>query len=85
MNTDDTQIIPKPEPGESHFRNVSIRAWLVTMLVATICLTQAAKVIYAIATQKPELFDTKEPLYSLVLIAAGYYFGKSETRKTLNP
>ena len=73
---EETQIL-KPNL-ESQFRNVSVRAWIVTMLVVTVCLNEFSKIILALATGNIELFKITEPLYSLVLIAAGYYFGQNK-------
>ena len=62
---DDTQFEAKPKK-ESTFLNVSIRAWIVLMLVGTVCYMSLL------------MLEVKEPLYSLVSLAVGYYFGQKK-------
>ena len=48
---------------ESKILGVSVRGWITVLTVMTVCvMSYLAK-------------DVKEPLYSLVLLASGFYFG----------
>lgn len=53
----------------SSIGKVSVRAWIVILLVVTACAM-------AIMKQKVE-----EPLYGLVLLTVGYYFGQNQKPK----
>lgn len=71
---EETQIVTRAENDkrkarESHILSVSIRGIIVLMLVGTVCYMglKALKV--------------EEPLYSLVFLAVGYYFGQSHRDK----
>lgn len=48
---------------ESKFFGVTIRGWIALEIVTFVCLMSILKV------------DVKEPLYSLVVLAVGFYFG----------
>lgn len=56
------------DPGnvdDSRLFGVSVRGWLSILLVATVCgMSAAAR-------------EVKEPLYTLVGMALGFYFGKN--------
>ena len=61
-------VEPVGEPAESKAFSVSVRAWLAIMLVATVCgMSVAGKVV-------------EEPLYTLVGMALGWYYGQKEKR-----
>lgn len=66
--TDDPASGAKPleEAPNSSLMNVSVRGWLAIALVLTVCGMQAQGI------------KVEEPLYSLVLMAAGIYFGQSK-------
>jgi hypothetical protein len=53
--------------ANSHFFNVSVRGWITLMLIGTVC--------------GMGITDKKvvEPLYSLALMAAGFYLGSKTT------
>lgn len=70
MPDSNTEIVEKPKASESHFFSVSVRSWIVLILVGTICI-MALKAM-----------EVKEPLYSLVTIAVGYYFGQNTKPKS---
>lgn len=61
--TDDTQTFAR---GESKAFGVSIRAWLALILVYTTCMMSVL------------VIKVEEPLYSLVLLATGFYFGQRD-------
>ena len=78
-----------PTQADSCVGGVSVRAWLVVMLVVTVCLTHVA-VTLSVAIDavlqkdfsKLGTFSTiGEPLYSMAVVALGYYFGQ-KTPKT---
>lgn len=50
--------------GESVVFGVSVRAWLVILIVGTVCYMSI------------KALKVEEPLYSLALVASGYYFGR---------
>lgn len=54
---------------DSHMFNVSVRGWLVILLVVTVCFM-------SISARKIE-----EPLYTLVGLGMGYYFGQGKKQK----
>lgn len=71
---DETEIIKKdptsavPIGSESAFFNISIRAWIVAGLTATICgMAVMGKTV-------------EEPLYSGFMISLGYYFGNKTSQ-----
>ena len=49
---------------DSKLLGVSVRAWIAIMTIATVCAMQAAGL------------KVEEPLYSLVLMVAGFYLGQ---------
>ena len=70
---------------ESTFFGVSVRGVLVTALVLTVCIVEYVKIgiwaWVAVTTSMYEPYDLKEPIYSLVLLTVGYYFGKQGNGK----
>jgi hypothetical protein len=62
--------------NESFVWQISVRAWLVLILVSTTC---GISIFSAICQYKikGEVAVT-DPLYSLVLLAVGYYFGQKK-------
>ena len=48
---------------ESKLFGVSVRGWITVLTVLTVCIMSYLSK------------DVKEPLYSLVLLASGFYFG----------
>ncbi len=54
---------------ESKAFGVSIRGWLTLMLALTVCLMSALEM------------TVEEPLYTLVGMAMGWYFGQKEKAK----
>ena len=78
----------KPPANDSSVGGVSIRAWIAVILVLTICSTH---LVVAVATMidavskgdfgKVGTYTTvSEPLYSLVTLAVGFYFGQKVTK-----
>ena len=49
---------------ESKIMNVSLRGWLALLLVLTVCVMSGLSMAIT------------EPLYSMALLALGYYFGQ---------
>lgn len=65
--------VPAPEPidnktktTESQLMSVSVRGWLVIMVIFTICLMALLKL------------GVSEPLYSMSLLMVGFYFGQNK-------
>lgn len=56
--------------GESFAFGLSVRAWIALSLVWTVCYMA----IYQL--------EVKEPLYSLALLAVGFYFGQRPNQPT---
>ncbi len=65
---DETRTFSKETPDSQLF-NVSVRAWLVIVLTATIC---AMSIIGK---------EVQEPLYGIGYLAIGYYFGQKTVKK----
>lgn len=63
--SNETQSIITEKPGEeSHLARVSVRAWAFLILIITVCGMSVAGI------------KVEEPLYTLVGMAAGLYFGQ---------
>lgn len=74
--TDETQIIEKPKAkaDHSHFFSISLRGLITLGVVGTVCLMSLRGI------------KIEEPLYTLVGLCVGYYFGQgnkpqSQTQK----
>lgn len=63
MSNEDQQPSP-PKSVESEIAGVSIRAWALVTLVLTVCIMSVMQI------------EVKEPLYTLVGSAIGFYFGQ---------
>jgi hypothetical protein len=59
---------------------VSIRAWIVVMLVFTLCVTVIMNPILGYLISGDLFFEVKEPFYSAVVISLGYYFGQNSKK-----
>lgn len=72
----DTSILAKDDSykGNSIF-GVGIRAWITLIFCLTVCIMQGF-ILWEVAKDPNEELRITEPLYSLVLIAVGYYFGQ---------
>lgn len=72
IKTKDGQDVPfgKAMGDESHFFSLSIRSLIVLELVTVVALMSF------------EQIEVKEPLYTLVGLAVGYYFGQKEKPKS---
>lgn len=77
------------ESGDgSTIRGVSVRAWITLMVIATICgnhMAVSVAALYNAVVSKDfanigSITTITEPLYSVSLIAIGFYFGKSTSR-----
>lgn len=55
---------PETNGNESNVLGISIRGWLASILVLTVCIMSAWKV------------EVTEPLYSMATLALGFYFGQ---------
>lgn len=61
-------------PGESVLGSISVRAWLALIIVLTVC---TMSMIGAIAVmRRGEEITISEPLYSMAMLALGFYFGQ---------
>lgn len=65
---DETQFLKKPDG--SHIFNLSLRGWICIMLVATVCFMSVSDIA------------VKEPLYTLVGMAMGYYFAQDKKKQS---
>ena len=65
----DAQNIIKEDVHECSFISISVRGWLAIILTGTVCLLSGFGV------------EIKEPLYSLAIMALGFYFAKSTTKQ----
>jgi hypothetical protein len=73
-------IEQKPDPDiESKVGGVSIRGWIVSVLVLTICAQSLAFCILSYM-KSGEVPGPVEPLYSLSVAAVSYYFGKQQSK-----
>lgn len=57
---------------------VSVRAWLVVMLVGTLCVATLGNPILSYLITGDIMIEIHEPFYSAVVISLGYYFGQSK-------
>lgn len=73
-----TTITTRPEATQdSRVGGVSVRAWLVMMLCGTVCLQSVAGQVLGYFLTGELVIEIKEPLYSLSIAAASYYFGQT--------
>lgn len=63
-NEQPTTLITEKPGEESHLARVSVRAWAFLILIITVCGMSVAGI------------KVEEPLYTLVGMAAGLYFGQ---------
>lgn len=61
------KLITEKALGESFAFGVSVRAWIVLMVVCTVC------------TMAFQGIEVKEPLYSIALFSVGFYFSRQPT------
>ena len=80
MINDDTQIVGK-QKSESQIWGVSVRGWIVSMVMGTMCLRELATVAAAIYEHVP-VEQVKEPFYGVVLLVIGFYFGQKTPTQT---
>lgn len=76
MSDPETTLYVKPDdqPGNTIF-GVGVRAWITLLLVFAVCVFQGF-ILWSVRNDPDADFRVSEPLYSLVLIAVGYYFGQ---------
>jgi 5-bromo-4-chloroindolyl phosphate hydrolysis protein len=55
--------------NESKFLGVSIRGWLAVFIVSTVCFMSVRQIAVI------------EPLYSMAMLALGFYFGQKSGNK----
>lgn len=72
---DDTQQFVAGPKSESQIGGVSVRGWIVSMVMGTMCLRELATVAAAIYEHVP-VDQVKEPFYGVVLLVIGFYFGQ---------
>lgn len=77
--TDDTQQIGKRPLAESQVGGVSIRGWIVVMVMGTLCLRELVTVWFAMRGMM--IAKVEEPFYSVIMVLVGYYFGQ-KTQQT---
>ena len=70
---------PIDENKDSSVFGVSIRAWLAVVIVGTVCVISAGNAASLIF--RKEEVTIAEPLYSMAVLALGFYFGQ-KTNKT---
>ena len=75
---EETQITARSTEGpqDSRVGGVSVRAWLVMMLCGTVCLQSIAGQVLGYFITGEMVIEIREPLYSLSIAAASYYFGQ---------
>ncbi len=71
-----TTLDDKPAQ-DSTIWGVSVRAWLVIMLVFTLCLSTLLNPLFGYLITGDLFIEIKEPFYSAVTISLGYFFGQS--------
>ena len=95
MEDDTTQIkkTVSTDNTESKIFNVSVRGWLATVLVVTVCFSHllvGLATAYNAITSKDfaklgTLTTIGEPLYSMSVAALGFYFGTQRTTPPTKP
>lgn len=78
---DETNEAPRAM-DDSRICGVSVRAYLVLMLVATVCAGYIANMILSYLASGDIVLEVKEPLYSMAVAAIAYYFGQSQKKQT---
>ena len=75
---EETQITTRSTEGpqDSRVGGVSVRAWLVMMLCGTVCVQSIAGQVLGYFITGEMVIEIREPLYSLSIAAASYYFGQ---------
>jgi hypothetical protein len=61
-------------PGESVLGGISVRAWLALIIVLTVCIMSLVSAIAVV--RRGEEITISEPLYSMAVLALGFYFGQ---------
>ena len=77
---EETQITTRTTdqtPQDSRVGGVSVRAWLVMMLCGTVCVQSIAGQVLGYFMTGEMVIEIREPLYSLSIAAASYYFGQT--------
>lgn len=70
MNEETATFSKAPSTGDSSLFNVTIRGWIVLLLVLTVCVMSGLGK------------EVVEPLYGLAYLATGYYFGQKTQKQT---
>ena len=73
--TDTTQFLKLDDSKGNTIIGVGVRAWITLLLVFSVCVFQGL-ILWSVRNDPDADFRVAEPLYSLVLIAVGYYFGQ---------
>jgi len=63
----------------SNLFGVSMRAWLASIIVGTVCVQSLG--VAASNLLHNESVMVEEPLYSMAMMALGFYFGQKTTNK----
>lgn len=58
--------------NESQLFGISVRGWITVIMVSTVCAMAVMKI------------DVKEPLYSLVTMAVGFFLGQKTSKLGAN-
>jgi hypothetical protein len=78
---------PFPDSGtkDSSLFGLSSRSLIVFLICGTVCAESMVQCIasayFAYLTKSPFNFEIKEPLYSLVIMTVGYYFGQNQKQQ----
>ena len=67
---------PQPQTSEtgSLLWGVSMRAWLALVIVGTVCLHSITETVCNALRNESSMIE--EPLYSMAVMALGFYFGQ---------
>lgn len=85
---DDQTASPFPPANgtkDSSLFGLSSRSLIVFLICGTVCaecmIQCLAGAYFAYLTKTPFVFKVEEPLYSLVIMTVGYYFGQNQKQK----
>ena len=68
--------------NDSNLFGVSMRAWLAMIIVGTVCVQGLSETAVALINKTSCMVE--EPLYSMAMMALGFYFGQKTTTKSEN-
>ena len=79
MNDEPKPVEPPTNGTDSKIFGVSVRAHLTMMLFATVCISHLISCVIAYLAKEPIVIG--EPLYTLVVATAGFYYGQKTLSK----